>query len=144
MNMKTTHNLLDNKEVNYVIVELAKVVELYFNHLGMLLIFGCSHCHVHEPWEKNLIQHRRLDLHMCVLCFRLHPLCSKKRHNFKFVFFCCYVQGLTLVIVEFFVPQHKYCRHNGWAYWLFDHSYKKLLNDKSTFQFLLPFLLFFL
>ncbi len=107
VNLETTNNLCNNKEIDYVIVELTKIVKLCFNHPHVLLLLGCPHCDVHACWEMNLIQHHRLDFHICVLYFKLHFLCSRRQRNFKFVLPHCWFQALFLVIIKFFIPQHK-------------------------------------
>jgi len=55
MNLEVANNLLDNKEVDYAPIELAKVIELCFDHLGVLFLLSCPHCDVHARWEMNLI-----------------------------------------------------------------------------------------
>jgi hypothetical protein len=87
-----------------------------------------------------------MDLHICLLCFGLHPLCFRRWHNFEFVLSHCCVQMLLLVTIEF-ILQHKFVITMGGRTSCLITLIKKtnpVLNDGLTFQFLLPLLLLFL
>jgi hypothetical protein len=78
VNPKATNNLFDSREVNYVLIKLVEVVELCFDHLSVPLLLSYPHFDVHAHQEMNLIQHHRMDLHICLLCFGLHPFCFRR------------------------------------------------------------------
>ncbi len=115
-----------------------KIVKPCFDHLGMFLLFGCLHHDIHACQKINLIQIHKLDFHVCVLCFKLYLLNSRKRCNFEFMLPHCWFQTLLLVIIEFSIPQHKNHHHSGWAYWLLDHTYKKKLKLNWQIDFSIP------
>jgi hypothetical protein len=93
----------------------------------MFLLFSCPNSNVHACWEMNLIQQRKLNFHICILCLNFILLALEVNPTSSL----CFTITLTLGAppCNSWTPCSTYNNHSHtrWTYWLFDHSYKEIV-----------------